>query len=67
MYRADAFLKLGESSLRPGHNEIAMDYYQGVELAPNTLVTWDVSASAQREQDRLNSARPIPGAMQGDY
>lgn len=39
-----------------------MDLYQGVDLAPNTLeslVTWDVSGHARREQDRLRpGSRP---------
>ena len=51
-------------------DEFAMDYYQGIELAPTTLeslVTWDVSRYAQREQDRLNSAQRIPRPGQGGY
>lgn len=66
MYRADTFLKLGRR--RP--EEITMNCYQGINLAPNTLeslVTWDVSGHAQREQDHLNAAYRVPKAMRGGY
>jgi hypothetical protein len=41
---------------RPEPPEIQTDCYHGVELAPTTLeslVTWDISVHARREQDRL--------------
>lgn len=56
MDRADALSKFDRTLRRLPSKERAMDYYQGVELAPMTLdslVTWDVSVHAQREKDRL--------------
>ncbi len=44
--------------------------YRRVDLAPSThdtLVTWDVSVHARREQDRLSSAWRVPGSIQGGY
>jgi hypothetical protein len=44
--------------------------YHGVELAPQTLeslMTWDVSQYARREQDRLALAYRRPRTEQGGY
>jgi hypothetical protein len=70
MHKADAFLRLGEIPRRVEPEESAMEYYRGVELAPRTLeslVTWDVCGYAQREQDRLNSAKRISKHFKGGY
>jgi hypothetical protein len=60
MNKADALSKSNETSPRP---ETQAECYEGVDLAPSTLeslVTWDVSAHARREQDRLSSAYRTP-------
>jgi hypothetical protein len=60
--RADDFSRPGETARRLGPPKIAMDCYRGIELGPTTLeslVTWDVSGHARREQDRLSSAYRI--------
>jgi hypothetical protein len=48
-----------EPRVRPSEiQEVPLEWYDGVDLAPKTLdslVTWDVSAHARREQDRLAS------------
>lgn len=67
MNKADALSKSRETSRRP---EPVADCYEGVDLAPRTLeslVTWDVSGHARREQDRLSSAYRTPKEAQGDY
>jgi len=46
------------------------DWYEGVDLAPRleSLVPWDVSARAIREQARLRSAAyGIPRGIHGGY
>ena len=54
-------------------NDYSIDYYGGVdaELAPKmleSLVPWDVSARARREQVRLSSAAyRIPRGIHGGY
>ncbi len=61
--RADELRKSSESNSRRQPDEAALDPYRGIELAPTTLdslVTWDVSGHARREQDRLHSAHRIP-------
>jgi hypothetical protein len=51
--------------LRPrrlGHRELVDDHYEGVDIAPQTqdsLITWDVSGRARREQDRWRSVDRI--------
>ena len=70
MHGADAFFKLGETSRRPGAEELPIDCYRGLELAPKTLeslVTWDVSGHARCEQDRLSSAYRARRATRGGY
>ena len=70
MNKAAAFSELEEISRRLTSNEIPMDYYRGVELAPKTLeslVTWDVSGHAQCERDRLSSCYRNRRKMQGGY
>jgi hypothetical protein len=47
-----------------------MDCYQGVDLASNTLeslVTWDVTGHARREQERLRPGSRSSRATQGGY
>jgi hypothetical protein len=55
----------------PVDGEAPGEVYEGVSLAPTTLdslVTWDVSGHARRDQERVSSAAArIPGAMQGGY
>jgi hypothetical protein len=49
-------------------SEISTACYRGVELAPTTLeslVTWDVSVRARREQDRLNPSSRTSAATPG--
>jgi hypothetical protein len=70
MNSTHAFSEVDEFSRRLKRKDIAIDHYQGVVLAPTTLeslVTWDVSAHAQRELDRLSSAYRNQGAKQGGY
>jgi hypothetical protein len=58
-----------DRSRRRTHHEIVEDCYEGVDLAPRTLdslVTWDVSGHARREQDRL-SVRRLFGKTRGGY
>jgi len=68
MNKTDASLQPDGSTPRP-RGEIPAEYYDGVELAPNTLeslVTWDVCGHARREQDRLTAAyRPPKGTQAG--
>ena len=61
--RADELRKPHETKRKRQPDEPALDPYRGIELAPTTLdslVTWDVSVHARREQDRLHSAHRIP-------
>ena len=62
--RADELRKPSETKRKRQPDEPALDDpYRGIELAPTTLdslVTWDVSGHARREQDRLHSAHRIP-------
>lgn len=54
--------------LRPQH--IPKDVYEGIDLAPSTLdslVTWDVSGHARREQDRMSSAYRAAEKTHGGY
>jgi hypothetical protein len=67
---ADAFSKSRERARRLGHRELVEDSYRGVDLAPSTLdslVTWDVSGHARREQDRLSSAQRNLSRTRGGY
>ena len=71
MKRTDAPSKLRAASrevLDP--TEIAPDLYEGLDLAANaqeSLVTWDVSAHARREQDRLSCAARAAKEARGGY
>jgi len=71
MNRADASSRIRDRLRRRTHHEIAEDSYNGVDLAPSTLdslVTWDVSVHARREQDRLGSTMHRPsGKTRGGY
>lgn len=70
MNRADASSRFPDRSRRRPHHEIVEDCYEGVDLAPKTLeslVTWDVSGHARREQDRLSSAHRLFGKTRGGY
>ena len=69
MDRMDASSK-AETSARPGRNVVEADWYVGVDLTPTleSLVPWDVSARARREQVRLTSAAyRIPSGIHGGY
>jgi hypothetical protein len=81
MDRMDAPSSPAETSARRRQEEIAddwetsdwetgKDWYVGVDLAPTleSLVPWDVSARARREQARLSSAAyRIPRGIHGGY
>jgi hypothetical protein len=70
MNKAAASSEREETSRRLPSNEIPIDYYRGVELAPKTLeslLTWDVSGHAQRERDRLSSVYRNRKKTQGGY
>jgi hypothetical protein len=70
MRTADAFSKSGEIPRRLGSQEVTKDVYEGVDLAPRTLeslVTWDVSGHARREQDRMSSAYRAGEKTRGTY
>jgi hypothetical protein len=61
--RANELPKSSETASRRQPDETPLDPYHGIELAPITLdslVTWDVSGHARREQDRLHSANRMP-------
>lgn len=70
MNEADASSKLPPPR-RLGHRELLIeeeDHYEGVDLAPKTqdsLVTWDVSVHARREQERWRSLQRL--GERGDY
>lgn len=73
MDRTNASSKLTETGARAERNVVEADWYLGVDLTPRTLeslVPWDVSARARREQVRLSSAAdriPIPTGIHGGY
>ena len=67
---ANANSKFRERPRRFGHREILNDCYDGVDLAPNTLdslVTWDVSGHARREQERWRSVHRGFDRTRGGY
>lgn len=70
MNRADTVSKSEKSTGRFVPNELPAGSYEGVDLAPTTLeslVTWDVSLHARRDQERLSSAAArIPAATPDD-
>jgi hypothetical protein len=69
MDRADASSDLDEAARRRALEALG-NCYHGVELAPRTLeslVAWDVSNHAQREQDRLHSTQVLSPAVRGGY
>ena len=54
----DALVKTRETERDAPMPETPVEYYRGVDLTVSplvSLVTWDVSAYARREQDRLSS------------
>lgn len=70
MDRNEASSKPAERSVPPERAEFSADWYEGVDLAPRleSLVPWDVSARALREQARLSSAAyRIPRGIHGGY
>ena len=59
MNKPHAFPEADEPSGRFAPNESSLDAYEGVDLKPTTpdsLVTWDVSRHARRDQERIRSA-----------
>ena len=70
MNRTDASSKPAAASVPPARDEFSAEWYEGVDLAPRleSLVPWDVSARALREQARLRSAAyRIPRGIHGGY
>jgi hypothetical protein len=70
MDRTDTPPKLREASRQIDPAEVTSELYEGLDLAANaevSLLTWDVSAHARREQDRLTSAYRPPKDVQGGY
>lgn len=70
MDRAEAAWKPAQGTRRSGLEDVTTAHYLGIELAPKTLdslVTWDVSGYAQREQDRLALAYRHARKEQGGY
>jgi len=70
MNKTDASSKPAAGSAPSGRDEFSTDWYEGVDLAPRleSLVPWDVSARALREQVRLSSATyRIPRGIHGGY
>jgi hypothetical protein len=70
MDRKDASAKPAAGSVPADREEFAAEWYEGVDLAPRleSLVPWDVSARALREQARLRSAAyRIPRGIHGGY
>lgn len=59
-----------DALLEDDYGAIPPDWLEGVDLKPTTLeslVTWDVSAHARRDQERLRSATArIHGATPSD-
>lgn len=67
---ADTGWKLPTHSRRRDCHEIPEECYRGLDLAPSTLeslVTWDVSGHARREQERLSLAHRTSRATRGGY
>lgn len=70
MDKAEAAWKPGQGTRRSRLEDITTAHYLGIELAPKTLeslVTWDVSSYARREQDRLALALRHARKEQGGY
>jgi hypothetical protein len=72
MHRTDVATKSRDAAHPIEPAEMTPELYEGLDLAPKTqesLVTWDVSAHARREQDRLSSASAYrtPKDVQGGY
>ena len=73
MNKTNASSKPTETGARPQRNAVEAKWYLSVDLTPKTLeslVPWDVSARARREQVRLSSAAdriPIPTGILGGY
>jgi hypothetical protein len=72
MNKTDVSAKLRRASreMEPIDIEIPPELYEGIDLAPKTqesLVTWDVSGRARREQDRLSSATRAAKDVRGGY
>lgn len=70
MNKADDFTNFPKRRRRLTHAEIVAASYDGVDLAPKTLdslVTWDVSGHARREQDRWSSVQRIIDRTRGGY
>lgn len=70
MNRTIASSKPAERTLPPAPEDFSPAWYEGVDLAPRleSLVPWDVSARAIREQARLRSAAyGIPRGIHGGY
>jgi hypothetical protein len=68
MNRPDPVSSADEPVRPPSPEEVTTDCYHGVNLAPSTLeslVTWDVSVHARREQDRLLRHYPAPQTKGG--
>lgn len=69
MDRAEEAARLDRAAIRARLEDWSSAYH-GVELAPKTLeslLTWDVSAYARREQDRLAPAYRQPRKEHGGY
>jgi hypothetical protein len=63
MDRSDAAFELDEAARRRALEALG-NCYRGVELGSPTLeslVTWDVSIHARREQDRMHSTQSVRG------
>jgi hypothetical protein len=70
MIKTNIFAGSRNSTRQLASEENPAECYGRVDLTPSTLetlVTWDVSVHAQREQDRLASAWRMPGAIHGGY
>lgn len=70
MNKANVFFKPREFARRLSSEDNAAECFRRVDMAPSTLdtlVTWDVSSHARREQDRLSAACRAPGTIQGGY
>lgn len=70
MNASDAFPKFPQRPRRHGHRDIVEECYDGVDLSPKTLdslVTWDVSGHARREQDRWRSVHRMTDRTRGGY
>lgn len=65
-----SFFKPREFARRLTSEDSAAECYRRVDLAPSTLdtlVTWDVSVHARREQDRLSAMCRMPRSIQVGY